>query len=150
MARRLSIKATTARAADKDRRNTDACREEARQCENDHQEGAIGMLPEGYGVDAPNVHGAPPERQRQLQDACALLAQNPSSHNDHLRPMMRVDPPPSLLDDQDADHAAAIISPAPGVPAPHAGWENAAVAPFLPTLVGPPLPPTAQLVRPCC
>ena len=55
------------------------------------------MLPEGYGVDAPNVHGAPPERQRQLQDACALLAQNPSSRNDHLRPVMRLDPTPVFL-----------------------------------------------------
>jgi hypothetical protein len=111
LARRLSIKATTARAADKGRRSADACHAEARQCGNDHQEGALGSLPEGYGVDAPNVHGAHPERQRQLQDACALLAQNPSSRNDHLRPVMRVDPPPPLLDDQDADCAAATGFP---------------------------------------
>jgi hypothetical protein len=45
---------------------------QARSIENDYQEGALGMLPEGTGVDAPHVRGAPPLRQQELQDAWAF------------------------------------------------------------------------------
>jgi hypothetical protein len=46
---------------------------------------ALGMLPEGTGVNAPHVRGAPPSRQQELQDACAILALNPRSTNSHFR-----------------------------------------------------------------
>jgi hypothetical protein len=133
LAKRLSSKAATARAADKDHRDANACRVEVRQHENNHQEGAVGMLPEGYGVDAPNVHGALPARQHQLQDACSFLAQNPSLRNDHLHPVMCVDPPP---EDQ-AVACAALISLAPGIPASQADGANAAATtPLLPLMGG--------------
>ena len=44
--------------------------------------------PEGTGVNAPHVHGAPPSRQQELQHACAILAQNPRSTNSHFRPVV--------------------------------------------------------------
>ena len=66
---------------------------EERAVENVRQEGAFGAVPRGYGVDAPRVPGADPARQRQNQVACDLLAQNPRSQNDHLRPIIPFDGP---------------------------------------------------------
>ena len=88
LARRLSSKAAVATLEDRQRRDADTCRVQARSLENDYQEGAFGMLPEGIGVDAPHVRGAPPLRQQDLQDACTILAQNPRSTNSHFRPVV--------------------------------------------------------------
>ncbi len=58
-------------------------RQESHQRKNVHQEGALGALPQGYGVEAPHVAGAKDELLRRNQDACDLLTQNPRSQNDH-------------------------------------------------------------------
>ncbi len=50
--------------------------------------GALGMLPEGTGVDTLHVHGANPLHQQELQDACSVLAQNPRSTNSHFCPVV--------------------------------------------------------------
>jgi hypothetical protein len=88
LARRLSSEAAVATLEDRQHRDADTRRVQARSLENDYQEGALGMLPEGIGVDAPRVRGAPPLRQQELQDACAILAQNPRSTNSHFRPVV--------------------------------------------------------------
>jgi hypothetical protein len=64
-----------------------------RAAENVRQEGAFGAIPRGYGVDAPHVPGANQARQCRNQVACDLLAQNPRSQNDHLRPIVPFDGP---------------------------------------------------------
>ena len=88
LASRLSSEAAVATLEDRQRRDADTRRVQARSLENDYQEGALGMLPEGTGVDAPHVRGAHPLRQQELQDACAILAQNPRSTNSHFRPVV--------------------------------------------------------------
>ena len=88
LAKRLSDEAAVATLEVRQRRDADTRRVQARSLENDFQEGALGMLPEGTGVDAPHVRGANPLRQQELQDACAILAQNPRSTNSHFRPVV--------------------------------------------------------------
>ena len=44
--------------------------------ENDYKEHLIGMFPDGYGINVLPVRGAPPLRQQQLKDVCALLAES--------------------------------------------------------------------------
>jgi len=88
LAKRLSSEAAVATLEDRQRRDADTRRVQARSLENAYQEGALGMLPEGSGVDAPHVQGAPPLRQQELQDACAVLSQNPRSANSHFRPVV--------------------------------------------------------------
>ncbi len=60
----------------------------ARSLEKDYQEGVLGMLSEGTGVNALQVHGRPPLRQQQLQDACAILSPNPRISNLHFHPIV--------------------------------------------------------------
>ncbi len=50
-----------------------ACQEPG-QHKNVHQKGALGALPQGYGVKAPHVAGANNERLCHNQDVCNLLA----------------------------------------------------------------------------
>ncbi len=69
-------------------------RQEARQCKNMHQEGALGALPQGYGVEAPCAAGANNKRPHRNQDACNLLAQNPRLQNNHFRPIVLAGIPP--------------------------------------------------------
>jgi len=85
LARRLSSEVAVATLEVRQRRDADTRRVQARSLKNDYQEGALGILPEGTGVDAPYVRGAPPSRQQELQDACAILALNPRSTNSHFR-----------------------------------------------------------------
>jgi hypothetical protein len=69
-------------------RDANSCRVLARSLENNYQEGALGMLPEGTGINAPQVPSAPPLCQQQLQDACAILFPNPRSSNSHFHPVV--------------------------------------------------------------
>jgi hypothetical protein len=48
----------------------------------------LGMLPEGNGINAPQVRGMPPLCQQQLQDACTSLSPNPRSSNSHIHPVV--------------------------------------------------------------
>ncbi len=66
---RLNSEASAAILEDRQRRDANSRRVRARSLENDYQESALGMLPEGTGVDAPHVRGASPSRQQELQDA---------------------------------------------------------------------------------
>jgi hypothetical protein len=62
---------------------------EERADKNVRQEGAFGgVIPRGYGVNAPHVPSANQARQRQNQAAFDLLAQKPRLQNDHLRPII--------------------------------------------------------------
>jgi len=88
LARHLSSEVAVATLEDCQRRDANTRRVQVRYLENDNQEGALGMLPEGRGVDAPHVRGAPPSRQQELQDACVILAQNPRSTNLHFCPVV--------------------------------------------------------------
>jgi hypothetical protein len=56
--------------------------------ENVQQEGALGALPWGYGVDAPCVVGTNKARQHQSQDASNLLTPNLRLQNDHFYPIV--------------------------------------------------------------
>jgi hypothetical protein len=67
---------------------------EARGRKNIRQEGALGALPRGYGVDAPHVAGADKARRCQNQDASSLLVQNPRLQNDHFHPIVVEGSPP--------------------------------------------------------
>jgi hypothetical protein len=67
--------------------------QEARQRKNVHQEGALGAIPQGYGVVPPRVAGANEEEQRQNQHVANLLTQNPCSQNNYFRPVVLVEPP---------------------------------------------------------
>ena len=94
LAKRLKDERDAAENARLEAAATEAARLEARSRENVRQEGALGALPRAYGVDAPRVSGAAEAHQRQNQDACDLLAQNPTSQNNHTRPVgMPVLPP---------------------------------------------------------
>ena len=97
LAKRLKDERDVAENARLQAAATKAARLEARSRENVCQEGALGALPRAYGVDAPRVSGAAEAHQRQNQDACDLLAQNPTSQNNHTRPVgMPVCPPPNV------------------------------------------------------
>ncbi len=76
----------------------------ARSLENDYQEGTLGMLPEGTGVNAPQVYGVPPLRQQQLQDACGILSQNPRSSNLHFCPI--------VCNDSSCPLVSSVVAPA--------------------------------------
>ena len=52
LARRLSSEAAVATLEDRQRRDADTRRMQARSLENDYQECVLSMLPEGVGVDA--------------------------------------------------------------------------------------------------
>ena len=110
LARRLSSEAAVATLEDRQRHDADTRRFQARSLENDYQEGVLGMLPEGTGIDAPHVRGALPSRQQELQDACAILAQNPRSTNLHFRPLVpEGHSPRPLVSSAFADNRAATI-----------------------------------------
>ena len=121
LAKRLSNEAAVATLEVRQRRDADTRRVQARSLENDFQEGALGMLPEGTGVDAPHVRGANPLRQQELQDACAILAQNPRSTNSHFRPVVpgghspRPLVSPAVADDRGARNSSNLAA-CPSVP----------------------------------
>jgi hypothetical protein len=79
--------AKTVRSAALDAKHS---RQESRQHKNVRQEGALGALPQGYGVKPPRVAGTNDELLLRNQDACDLLAQIPRSQNDHFRPIVLV------------------------------------------------------------
>ena len=79
LARHISSEVAVATLEVRQRRDADTRHVQACSLENEYQDGMLGMLPEGTGVDAPHVRGAPPSRQQELQDACMILAQNPRS-----------------------------------------------------------------------
>jgi hypothetical protein len=117
--------ASAARAAvgtleDCQRHDANTCHMEARSLENDYQDGALGMLPEGTGVCVPHVRGTSPSHQQELQDACTILAQNPRSTNLHFRPVEPGghSPHPLLSLAISADRAdnAANLAAGPAVP----------------------------------
>jgi hypothetical protein len=82
LAKCLSNEAAVATLKDRQRRDAITRCVQARSLENDYQEGVLGMLPEGTGVDAPHVRGTNPSRQQELQEACSILVQNrgPPTH----------------------------------------------------------------------
>ena len=129
LAKRLNSEAAAAILEDRQRRDADTRRVRARSLENDYQESALGMLPEGTGVDAPHVRGAPPSRQQELQDACTILAQNPRSTNSHFRPVVpdRHSPCPLVSPAFANDRAenSSNLAPGPAVP----GVENCTAPP---------------------
>jgi hypothetical protein len=136
-----------------------ACKE-ARQHENMHQDGALGALPQGYGVKAPCVAGADEERLRCNQDVCNLLAQNPRLQNDHLCPIIFADVLPCPQAEAGAVCAGTVVTPISvctveeGAIHPPAAvfqlGEQQATPPQLPTLgeftamTVPPLAPNAE------
>ena len=81
IARHLKDEMDDAKAARRAALDAERLRQEARQRQNVRQEGALGAIPQGYGVDAPRVAGANEEMQRHFQQAADLLAQNPRSQN---------------------------------------------------------------------
>jgi hypothetical protein len=83
LARRLSSEVAVVTVKDHQHCDANTHCMEVRSLENNYQEGLLGMLPEGTGVNAPHVHGASPSHQQELQDAYAILAQNPISTNSH-------------------------------------------------------------------
>jgi hypothetical protein len=133
--------------------------QEACQRENMRQEGALGALPQGYGIEAPCVAGTNNERLWRNQDACNLLAQNPRLQNDHFCPIVLAGVLPRPLAQAGAVHAGTVLTPVPvcvveegAVFAPAAVFqlgEQQAAPPQLPRLgeftamAMPPLAPTA-------
>ncbi len=97
----------------------------ARSTENDFQEGGLGMLPEGTGINAPQVQGASPLRQQQLQDACGILSPNPRSSNSHFCPFVS----PAFLPAINAD-GVNDVNVATGPALPHA-TNDGTCSPFL-------------------
>jgi hypothetical protein len=63
LARCLSSEAAVVILEDRQRHDADTHWVGARSLEKNYQEGALGMLPEGTGVDAPHVRGMSPLRQ---------------------------------------------------------------------------------------
>jgi len=122
LARRISSEAAVATLEVRQRCDANTRCVQARSLENDYQEGVLGMLPEGTGVDAPHVRGAPPLRQQELQDACTILAQNPRSTNPQFRLGVvpgghsfrpRVSP---VFADNRADNHSTNLAACPAVP----------------------------------
>ena len=122
LAKRLSNEAAVATLEVRQRRDADTRRVQARSLENDFQEGALGMLPEGTGVDVLHVRGANPLRQQELQDVCAILAQNPRSTNSHFRPVVpgghssRPLVSPAVADDRGGGRNSSNLAACPSVP----------------------------------
>ncbi len=118
--------------------------QEACQCKNVCQEGALGALPKGYGIKAPQVAGANEERLRRSQDACNLLAQNPRSQNNHFHPIVLAGIPPCPQAQARAVCTGMVVTPIPvcaleegAVHSPAAVFqleEQQAAPPQLPTL----------------
>jgi hypothetical protein len=134
MARRLSSKAVVMTLEDRQQCDANTCCVSARSLENNYQEGALGMLPEGTCVNAPQVHGASPLYQQQLQDACGILSQNPRSCNLHFHPIVCDDSShplvlPTVVPAVNAD-GVDDVNVAAGQALPHV---NGAVLPTLPT-----------------
>ena len=121
-ARRLSSEAAVATLEVRQRRDADTRRVQARSLENAYQEGALGMLPEGTGVDAPHVGGVSPSHQQELQDACAILVQNPRSTNSHFHPVVpgghsfRPLISPVFADNRAGDNHSTNLAACPAVP----------------------------------
>ena len=78
----------TAKAARRASLEAEHLRIEAHGLKKVRQEGALGALPQGYGIDASRVAGTNKAHQHQNQDTCNLLLQNPRLQNDHLHPIM--------------------------------------------------------------
>jgi hypothetical protein len=93
--------------------DAERARQESCQHKNVCQEGALGALPQGYGVKAPRVAGINDERLCRNQDACNLLAQNPRSQNDHFRPIVLVDVPPRPQAQAGSVRAGMVVTPVP-------------------------------------
>jgi hypothetical protein len=85
------------------------------------------MLPEGTGIDAPQVRGMPFLHQQQLQDAYAIFSPNPRSSNLHFRPVVRNDSSGPLL----------LLAVVPAVNADGVKDANIAAGPALPQVNGP-------------
>jgi hypothetical protein len=88
-------------------------RVEVHERKNVRQEGALGALHWGYGVDAPRVAGANKARQRQNQDASNLLVQNPRLQNNHFRPIVAEGGPPCPQAQAGAAHTGSVVTPIP-------------------------------------
>ncbi len=78
----------TAKAARRAALDAKHLRSEAQGCKYVHQEGALGALPQGYGVNILHVAGTDKVCQCQNQDACNLLAQIPRLQNGHSPPIV--------------------------------------------------------------
>jgi hypothetical protein len=125
LARCLSSKVAVATLKDRQQCDANTRRVSARSLENDYQEGALGMLPEGTGVNALQVHGASPLCQQQLQDACGILSQNPRSSNSHFRPVVCDDVFPAVVPAVNAD-GVDNVNVAAGPAFPHVNGADAA------------------------
>ncbi len=84
--------------------------QEAHQHQNVRQEGALGAIPQGYGVDAPHVAGANAEQQCHFQQAADLLAQNLRSQNNHFHPVVPEEPPRG---GNENGHVRMVVMPVP-------------------------------------
>ncbi len=87
--------------------------QEAHQRKNVCEKGALGALPQGYGVGAPCEVGANKERQCHNQDACNPLAQNPRLQNNHFCPIVVAGIPPRPQAQAGAVHAGTVVTPVP-------------------------------------
>ncbi len=98
----------------------------ARFLENNYQEGVLGMLSEGTGINAPQVHGVPPLHQQQLQEVCVILSPNLRSSKLHFRPVVC------------NDSSCPLVSPAvfPAVNADGVDDPNVAAGPAIPQVNG--------------
>jgi hypothetical protein len=94
--------------------------------ENGHQEGALGVLSEGTGFNAPQVCSVAPLLQQQLQEVCMILSPNPLSSKLHFRPVVR--------NDSSCPFVLPAVSPA--VDADRVDDANVAAGPALPQING--------------
>ena len=110
IAKHLKDEMDDAEAARRAALDAERLRQEARQRQNVRQEGALGAIPQGYGVVAPRVAGANEEMQRHFQQAADLLAQNPRSQNNHFRPVVPEEPPRG---GDENGRARTVVTPVP-------------------------------------
>ncbi len=113
LSRTIKAKMDTAEALRRASLEVERLRVEARGCKNVRQEGALGALPQGYGVDAPRVAGADETHQRQNQDGSSLLAQNPRLQNDHFCPIAVEGGPPCPQAQAGAGRTGTVVTPVP-------------------------------------
>jgi hypothetical protein len=83
--------------------------QEVHGCKNVRQEGALGALPQGYGVEASRVASANEAHQLQNQDACNLLACNPRLQNNHFCPIV-------VEGDPHRPHNRMVVTPVSPIP----------------------------------
>jgi hypothetical protein len=115
ISRTIKAKMDTAEALTLRRASLEAehLRIEARGRKNVHQEGAMGTLPRGYGIDALRVAWADKAYHRQNQDASSLLTQNPRLQNNHFRPIVVESGPPRPHAHAGVGRTGTVMTPLP-------------------------------------